>query len=144
MSANEGSKETAICKKWFFIVFSELQFYIDVAFYLRTLDGRLNNPKKIFNGAVGENLLRLAGNGYADKIFMPSGACSMSQRLKSTCPFPKENNGTGSNRPNPRVISNTLIRQVSTDISSFFLQKTYSLWFYKLYILDLLLTNRRK
>ena len=84
------------------------------SFYFRTLDGRLNNPRKIFNGAVGENLLRLAGNGYADKVFMPSGACSVNQRLKNTCPFPKENNGTGSNRPNPRVISNTLMRQVGT------------------------------
>jgi len=77
----------------------------------RTLDGRLNNPNKIFNGAVGEKLIRLSGNGFADKVFVPAGACSMRQRTRNTCPFPKENNGTGSNRPNPRVISNTLLRQ---------------------------------
>ena len=78
----------------------------------RTLDGRLNNPKKIFNGAVGEDLLRLSVNGYADKRFVLSGACSPSQRQSKTCPFPKENNGTGSNRPNPRVISNSIVSQV--------------------------------
>jgi len=77
----------------------------------RTLDGRLNNPIKIFNGAVGENLLRLSGNGFADKVSVPAGACSKQQRTGNTCPFPKENNGTGSNRPNPRVISNKLMSQ---------------------------------
>ena len=91
-------------------------FKLMCSVHFRTLDGRLNNPKNIFNGAVGENLLRLSGNGYADKVSIPSGACSEQQRLKRTCPFPKENNGTGSNRPNPRVISNTLMRQVGSDI----------------------------
>ncbi|XP_065062954.1 peroxinectin A-like isoform X2 [Rhopilema esculentum] len=77
----------------------------------RSLDGRLNNPKAIFNGAVGENMLRLSGNGYADKISELSGSCTAQQKAGSTCPFPKENNGTGSNRPNPRVVSNVLMKQ---------------------------------
>ena len=82
-------------------------------FGFRSLDGRLNNPKAIFNGAAGENMLRLSGNGYADKISELSGSCTAQQQAGSTCPFPKENNGTGSNRPNPRVVSNVLMKQVS-------------------------------
>lgn len=94
------------------LVFAYESFLETCILYFRTLDGRLNNPKKIFNGAAGENLIRLAGNGYADKVYTLSGACTKQQIDAKTCPFPKENNGTGSNRPNPRVISNTLFRQV--------------------------------
>ena len=83
-------------------------------FYHRTLDGRLNNPINIFNGAVGENLRRLSKSRFADGVYVPAGACSKEQRKSNTCPFPKENNGTGSNRPSPRLISNTLLRQVCT------------------------------
>ena len=78
----------------------------------RTLDGRLNNKKKIFLGAAGENFGRLAGNAYLDNIDIPAGACSKKQRITGTCPFPAEFSGIGSNRPNPRVISNVLLAQV--------------------------------
>eukprot|EP00794_Sanderia_malayensis_P005388 gene5388-6061_t len=77
----------------------------------RTLDGRLNHEKKLFQGARGENLIRLSGNGFADNISVPSGACTAAQRSATRCPFPNEYNGTGSNRPNARVISNFLIAQ---------------------------------
>ncbi len=66
----------------------------------------------IFLGAAGENLIRLSPNGYIDNISIPSGACTPEQIKLGTCPFPAEFSGTGSNRPNARVISNVLLRQV--------------------------------
>ena len=66
----------------------------------------------IFLGAAGENLIRQSPNGYLDNISIPSGACTPEQIELGTCPFPAEFNGTGSNRPNARVISNVLLRQV--------------------------------
>ena len=47
-----------------------------------------------------------------DGVSAPSGSCTAKQRSQSTCLYPKENNGTGSNWPNPRLISNVLLRQV--------------------------------
>ncbi len=77
----------------------------------------MNNKKKIFLGAAGENFKRLAGDAYVDGISVPAGACTVEQIETDTCPFPAEFNGTGSNRPNPRMISNVLLAQVRSIIS---------------------------
>jgi hypothetical protein len=55
----------------------------------RTYDGAFNNPVNPEWGAAGQNLIRFSGNGYSDLISAPAGP----------------------NRPNPRVVSNTLFAQ---------------------------------
>ncbi|MEL6391121.1 MAG: peroxidase family protein, partial [Bacteroidota bacterium] len=55
----------------------------------RTIDGRFNNPNHEEWGAARTPLLRLTGNGFADSISVPPGI----------------------DRPNPRVVSNTLFAQ---------------------------------
>ncbi|WP_020567049.1 peroxidase family protein [Neolewinella persica] len=60
----------------------------DVSLY-RTIDGQYNNPNNRQRGATHTALIRLAGDGYVDGQSAPAGP----------------------NRPNPRVISNTLFAQ---------------------------------
>lgn len=60
----------------------------DVSLY-RTIDGEFNNPNNRQRGAVHTALNRFAGDGFADGQSEP----------------------TGPDRPNPRVISNTLFAQ---------------------------------
>lgn len=93
-------------------LYSSFTVHHSLLTFYRTLDGRLNNIKDVFLGAAGENLIRLAPNAYVDGISIPTGACTPKQLDLGTCPFPDEFSGLGSNRPNARVISNTLLRQV--------------------------------
>ncbi|MEM8585596.1 MAG: peroxidase family protein, partial [Bacteroidota bacterium] len=55
----------------------------------RTIDGRFNNPTNEEWGAARTPLLRFTGNGFTDSISVPPGI----------------------DRPNPRVVSNTLFAQ---------------------------------
>ncbi|MFK8161518.1 MAG: peroxidase family protein [Lewinella sp.] len=60
----------------------------DVSLY-RTIDGQFNNPDNRLRGATHTALIRVAGEGFVDGQSAPAGP----------------------NRPNPRVISNTLFAQ---------------------------------
>lgn len=55
----------------------------------RTLDGSDNNPDHPRWGSIGEQFIRLSSDAYADRVSRPSGA----------------------DRPNARVISNSVCRQ---------------------------------
>lgn len=59
-----------------------------------------------------EDLSRDFPAAYEDKFDVPSGTCTMQERISKTCRFPDEMNGHGSNRPSPRNISNVLFHQV--------------------------------
>lgn len=83
----------------------------------RRLDGLSNNRDKVYWGATKEDLLRFAPHRYADNVSEPAGACTAQQTVSKTCPYPMELSGIGSNRPSPRLISNTLMSQFKDHFS---------------------------
>jgi hypothetical protein len=72
----------------------------------RTIDGAHNNLIHTDWGAAHTNLLFLTGNGFADGVFQPGGQ----------------------NRPNPRIISNTLFAQNNTILDPFNLSDFCWVW----------------
>uniref|UniRef100_V9GVG1 Peroxinectin n=1 Tax=Hydra vulgaris TaxID=6087 RepID=V9GVG1_HYDVU len=83
----------------------------------RRLDGKSNNMGNVNWGSVSQPLIQLAPRFYADNISDPASACSLTQRINSNCPYPKEFSGLGSNRPSPRLISNVLMKQIDERFS---------------------------
>jgi hypothetical protein len=78
---------------------------LDVNLY-RTYDGSQNNLSNPDWGQAGTNLLRLSGTAYADGISAPNGT----------------------NRPNPRIVSNTLFAQDGALMDVFHLSDFVWVW----------------
>lgn len=92
---------------------TRLLLRLNLFLYLsRRLDGTSYNKHHVWWGAAMEDVTRDVPAMYPDGIALPSGTCTPEEKQAQKCRYIDEVNGFGSHRPSPRIVSNSLFKQV--------------------------------